>query len=123
MGLLATRIRWNSIYRKLFVTYLALTALGTSLLASYILWSFYGYFMNMRQDDLDNWSSALSESVADALEDNQPERVELLVKRYGAPESVTLRVFRWSTEVHFRPPRSAHIRLVSDTWNEGSPSK
>jgi hypothetical protein len=48
MGLLATRIRWNSIYRKLFVTYLALTALGTSLLASYILWSFYGYFMNMR---------------------------------------------------------------------------
>src|SRR5918998_970212 len=65
------RIPWNSIYRKLLVTYLALTALGTSLLASYILWSFYGYFMKTRQADLDAWTTALSESVADSLEENE----------------------------------------------------
>jgi hypothetical protein len=93
MGLLGIRIPWNSIYRKLLVTYLALTTLGTSILAGYILWSFYGYFMNTRQADLDAWTTALSESVADSLEDNEIERVELLVQRYGARQSVTLRVF------------------------------
>jgi signal transduction histidine kinase len=87
------RIPWNSIYRKLLVTYLALTALGTSLLASYILWSFYGYFMKTRQADLDAWTTALSESVADSLEENELQRVELLVKRYGTPDFITLRVF------------------------------
>ncbi len=93
MGWSPVRIRWNSIYRKLLVTYLALTALGTSILAGYILWSFYGYFMRMRQADLDNWTFALSQSVADALEENDLKRVELLVQRHGAPEAVTLRVF------------------------------
>ena len=93
MGLLGIRIPWNSIYRKLLVTYLALTTLGTSILAGYILWSFYGYFMNTRQADLDAWTTALSESVADSLEENEIERVELLVQRYGARQSVTLRVF------------------------------
>jgi signal transduction histidine kinase len=87
------RIRWNSIYRKLLVTYVALTALGTSILAIYILWSFYGYFMKSRQADLDAWSIALSESIADALEENDLERAELTVQRYGARESVTLRIF------------------------------
>lgn len=93
MGSLGIRIRWNSIYRKLLVTYLALTTLGTSILAGYILWSFYGYFMKTREADLDAWTTALSESVADSLEDNEIERVELLVQRYGARQSVTLRVF------------------------------
>lgn len=93
MGSLGIRIPWNSIYRKLLVTYLALTTLGTSILAGYILWSFYGYFMNTRQADLDAWTTALSESVADSLEDNELDRVELLVQRYGARQSVTLRVF------------------------------
>jgi len=93
MGLLGIRIPWNSIYRKLLVTYLALTTLGTSILAGYILWSFYGYFMTTRQADLDAWTTALSESVADSLEENEIERVELLVQRYGARQSVTLRVF------------------------------
>lgn len=93
MGLSPIRIRWNSIYRKLLVTYVALTALGTSILATYILWSFYGYFMKSRQADLDAWSTALSESVADALEENDLDRAELTVQRYGARESVTLRIF------------------------------
>ncbi len=93
MAWLPLRIRWNSIYRKLLVTYLALTALGTSILAGYILLSFYGYFIKTRQADLDAWTSALSESVADSLEENEFRRVELLVQRYGARQSVTLRVF------------------------------
>lgn len=86
-------IRWNSIYRKLLVTYLALTALGTSLLAGYVLWSFHGYFMRTRQADLNAWTTALSESVADALAENDLKRVDLLVQRYGARQSVTLRIF------------------------------
>ena len=93
MGYSPIRIRWNSIYRKLLVTYVALTALGTSILATYILWSFYGYFMKSRQADLDDWSTALSESVADALVANDLERAALTVERYGARESVTLRIF------------------------------
>ncbi|MBD1923296.1 HAMP domain-containing histidine kinase [Microcoleus sp. FACHB-831] len=93
MGLLPIPIRLNSIYRKLLVTYLALTALGTSLMASYILWSFYGYFMRTRQAELTTWTNALAESVADALEEKDLKRVEVIVKRYGAPEAITLRVF------------------------------
>lgn len=72
--------------------YLALTALGTSLLAGYLLLSFHAYFMKTRQTDLSNWTIALSESVADALEENDLQRVQLLVQRYGAPETITLRV-------------------------------
>lgn len=93
MGRLPIRIRWNSIYRKLLVTYLALTALGTSLLASYLLLSFHVYFMRTRQADLDAWTTALSESVADQLEEKNLKQVDLLVQRYGARQSVTLRVF------------------------------
>ena len=55
--------------------------------------SFHAYFMRTRQSDLNNWTNALSESVADALEENDIERVKLIVKRYGAPETITLRVF------------------------------
>ncbi|MFN6570435.1 HAMP domain-containing sensor histidine kinase [Dendronalium sp. ChiSLP03b] len=87
------RIKLNTIHAKLLATYLMLTAFGTSLMAGYILWSFYDYFMRSRQADLDNWTSALSESVADALEEKDIQRVKVLVKRYGAPQSVTLRVF------------------------------
>lgn len=87
------RIKWNSIHTKLFTTYLALTALGTSVLASYILLSFHDYFMRTRQSDLDAWTTALSESVADSLENNNVERVDIIVKRYGSPDSITLRIF------------------------------
>ncbi|MBE9225948.1 HAMP domain-containing protein [Phormidium sp. LEGE 05292] len=87
------RIKWNSIHTKLFTTYLALTALGTSVLASYILLSFHDYFMKTRQSDLDSWTTALSESVADSLENKNVERVDIIVKRYGSPESITLRIF------------------------------
>src|SRR5579883_2600180 len=85
--------RLNSIHARLLATYLLLTALGTSLMASYILWSFYTYFMQTRQADMENWTTALSESAADALEEKNLHRVDLLVQRYGAPETVTLRIF------------------------------
>ena len=87
------QIKLNSIHAKLLATYLLLTTLGTSLMAGYILWSFYDYFMEARQTDLENWTAALSESVADALEEGKIERVKLVVERYGAPETITLRVF------------------------------
>ncbi|KAB8330374.1 HAMP domain-containing histidine kinase [Scytonema tolypothrichoides VB-61278] len=87
------QIKWNSIHTKLLATYLLLTALGTSLMAGYILWSFYAYFMRARQVEMRNWSTAINESVADALEKNDRKRVELIVQRYGAAETITLRVF------------------------------
>lgn len=49
--------------------------------------------MRTRQSDLDAWTSALSESVADSLEKNNVERVDIIVKRYGSPDSITLRIF------------------------------
>jgi len=49
--------------------------------------------MKTRQADLNAWTTALGESVADALEENDLQRVEVLVQRYGKPESVTLRIF------------------------------
>ncbi len=87
------RIKFNSIYARLLATYLLLTTLGTSLMAAYILWSFHTYFMRTRQTDLENWTTAVSESVADALEEQQIQKVEAIVQRYGAPQTVTLRIF------------------------------
>lgn len=86
-------IKLNTIHSKLLATYLLLIVLGTSFMASYVLWSFHVYFMRSRQIDLDNWTNALSESVADALEEKNLSRVKLLVQRYGAPQNVTLRIF------------------------------
>lgn len=86
-------IKWNSIHAKLLGTYLLLTTLGTTLMAGYVLLSFHEYFMRTRQTDLENWTAAVSDSVADAMEENDLDEVRLLVQRYGAPETVTLRVF------------------------------
>ncbi len=62
-------------------------------MAGYILWSFHAYFMRARQTEMQNWSTAIGENVADALEENNRKQVELLVQRYGAAETITLRVF------------------------------
>jgi len=62
-------------------------------MSGYILWTFYMYFMQTRQADLENWTAALSESMADVLEEKDNQRVQLIVQRYGAPATVTLRVF------------------------------
>ncbi|MCC5650078.1 HAMP domain-containing histidine kinase [Nostoc sp. XA013] len=87
------RIKVNSIHARLLATYLLLITLGTSVMAGYILWSFHAYFMRSRQMDLENWTAALSESAADALETKNLQRVEVLVQRYGAPQTVALRIF------------------------------
>ena len=94
MSWLPIRIKWNSIHTRLLASYLALTALGTSLLTGYILYSFYDYFMKTRQSDLEAWTLALSESIADKLQEKDLQEVQLIVQRYGAPETITLRVFR-----------------------------
>lgn len=60
-------------------------------MAGYILWSFHDYFNKARQTDLENWSHAISESVADSWEKDF-RRVQVLVHRYGAAESITIRV-------------------------------
>lgn len=62
-------------------------------MAAYILWSFHVYFMQMRQADLKNWSTAVGESILDELEQQDLQGVEELVKRYGAPATITVRVF------------------------------
>ncbi|MBD2775256.1 sensor histidine kinase [Iningainema tapete] len=87
------QIKWNSIHTKLLATYLLLTALGTSFMAGYVLWSFHAYFMKTRQAEMQNWSKAIALSAADALEKDDIKRVKLLVQRYGAAESITIRVF------------------------------
>jgi signal transduction histidine kinase len=86
-------IKGNSFHSKLLSTYLLLTVLGTSLMAGYLLRSFYVYFISTRQVELDNWSTALSESIGEALAENDYDQVNLIVNRYGKPETVTLRVF------------------------------
>jgi methyl-accepting chemotaxis protein len=85
-------LRWNSIHTKLLATYLLLLVLGTSLMSGYILWTFYAFFMQSRQTDLENWAAALSESIADVLEEKDTQRVQIIVRRYGAPDNITLRV-------------------------------
>ncbi|NJM69034.1 MAG: HAMP domain-containing histidine kinase [Scytonema sp. RU_4_4] len=86
-------IKKNSIHMQLLATYLLLTALGTSLMGGYILWSFHAYFKRARQLDLHNWSTAIGESVADALEKDDLKQVQVLVLRFGAAETITIRVF------------------------------
>ncbi|MEP0919966.1 HAMP domain-containing histidine kinase [Leptolyngbya sp. DQ-M1] len=85
-------IRWNSLHTKLLVTYWLLTVLGTSLMAGFLLRSLSAYFMQMRQTDLENWTTAISESVADELERENVQRVQQLMERHGKPETVTVRV-------------------------------
>jgi signal transduction histidine kinase len=78
---------------KLLSTYLLLIVSGTSLMSGYILWTFYAFFMQSRQTDLENWSTALSESVTEVLEAKDTQGVQNIVQRYGAPANITLRVF------------------------------
>jgi len=113
MDWLPIGVKRNSIHLRLLATYLLLTILGTSLTAGQILWSFHAYFMKTRQADLENWSSAINETVADAIEEEDFERVELLVQRYGAPETVTLRVFSPSGQL-LATSDLKHDRKVTD---------
>jgi signal transduction histidine kinase len=104
-------VKWNSFHSKLLVTYLLLTAFGTALMAGYILSTFYSYFITTRQADLRDWTTALSETVADALEEQDLEQVNVIVNRFGAGETVTLRVFSNSgTLIATSDPRDYQIK-------------
>ncbi|BAS60182.1 periplasmic sensor signal transduction histidine kinase (plasmid) [Leptolyngbya boryana NIES-2135] len=61
-------------------------------MAGFLLRSLSAYFMQMRQTDLENWTTAISESVADELEQENVQRVQQLMERHGKPETVTVRV-------------------------------
>lgn len=113
MDWLPIGVKRNSIHLRLLATYLLLIILGTSLTAGQILWSFHAYFMKTRQADLENWSSAINETVADAMEEEDFERVELLVQRYGAPETGTLRVFSPTGQL-LATSNPKHDRKVTD---------
>ena len=113
---LPTRFKWRSIHAKLLATYILLVGLGTSLMAGYILWSFYAYFMQARQTDLDNWTSALSESVADAVEAQDLERIQVLTKRFGAPETMAVRVF--DAQGHLLATSNPEIDQYVTNWFE-----
>jgi signal transduction histidine kinase len=89
----ATRRPWNSLHAKLLATYLLLASLGTMLTGGYILWSFHNYFLQTRQEELEYWTSAVSESIEEALAAQDVQRTIVLVQRYGAPATITLRVF------------------------------
>lgn len=86
-------LKWNSFHTKLLASYLLLVTLATCLMASYIMGSFYAYFLRSRQVDLVNWTTAVGEGAADALEKQDLDRLQTLVQRYGVPETITLRVF------------------------------
>jgi signal transduction histidine kinase len=86
-------IKWNSLHTKLLVTYWLLTGLGTSLMAGFLLQSLSAYFIEMRQTDLGNWATAIGESVADELEQQNLQRVQQLMQLHGQAETVIVRVF------------------------------
>lgn len=82
-----------TIRARLLATYVALTALGMSLLAGYILWSFHEYYLRSALADLTARCAAVSESVADAMEQQRSPRVRLLVERYATEDRLNIRVF------------------------------
>lgn len=61
-------------------------------MAGFLLRSLSEYFLQMRQTDLENWTTAISENVADELEYQNLQRVQQLVQRHGQAETVTLRI-------------------------------
>jgi signal transduction histidine kinase len=82
-----------SIRGRLLGTYLALTGTGMLVLAVTTLVSFQRYFLASVRADLAARATAVSESVADWLEQDNLTRVAVIVARYGAQEDVTVRVF------------------------------
>jgi len=82
-----------TIRARLLATYLVLTALGISLLAGYILWSFRQYFLTTAQDDLVARATAGSESIADAMDRDDIPRTRAIAMRYAWADRINIRVF------------------------------
>ncbi|MBD2028369.1 two-component sensor histidine kinase, partial [Leptolyngbya sp. FACHB-711] len=62
-------------------------------MAGFLLQSLSTYFIEMRQTDLGNWATAIGESVADELEQQNLQRVQQLMQLHGQAETVIVRVF------------------------------
>jgi signal transduction histidine kinase len=101
-----------SIRVKLLASYIALTSLGMSLLAGYILWSFRDYYLRTEQADLTIRASAVSESIADALERHDWRRAAMLVQRHSSPERLNIRVFLGDGKLlaTSAPEHDSHVR-------------
>jgi hypothetical protein len=97
------RIRWNSIYRKLLVTYVALTALGTSILAIYILWSFYRLCYEVEAGDLDAGVPRSARVWRMHSKENDLDRAKTDGPALCARESSTLRSLRLMVAYFPRP--------------------
>jgi signal transduction histidine kinase len=81
-----------SIRHRLFLTTIGVLLVGCGTLAAVVLWSFERFFVRSVMDDLTARTAAVAESVGDWLERGDIERVALVVRRYGAQESIALRV-------------------------------
>jgi signal transduction histidine kinase len=82
-----------TIRNRLLVTYLALTGTGMLILAGTTLLSFQRYFLASVRADLAARATAISESVSDWLEQGNEARAEVVARRYGAQEDISVRIF------------------------------
>lgn len=82
-----------SIRARLITSYLVLSTLGMTAVAAYNLVSFRDYYLANAKRDLSGRTLAIAESVADAMELGDVERVKLVARRYGAQDNIVLRVF------------------------------
>jgi signal transduction histidine kinase len=82
-----------SIRARLLLSFVALSAIGILLLTGFALSSARETLMSAARTELDGRAEAAAENIADALEQGDPERVKLLVDRYGHQQHVNARVF------------------------------
>ncbi|WP_013323061.1 sensor histidine kinase [Gloeothece verrucosa] len=109
-------LRWNSIHAKLLATYLVLIGLGTFLLGGYLLWSFYMFFMKMKQAELEIWTTNFTQDVTEAIRKNNIVKIDALVRRYGAPDTITLRIF--SANGHLLATSAPDIDRQVKNWSD-----
>jgi hypothetical protein len=77
---------------RLFATYLGLIVISAGVLAVAFLWSFQRFFLETTRRDLRARTAAIADSVGEWLEQGAVDRVETVVKRYGAQEGIHIRV-------------------------------
>src|SRR5687767_5451419 len=81
-----------TIRAKLIGTHVGISVVALTVMAIYSLNSFDEYFRRTESADIVARTAAISESMADALERDDIERVQVLARRYGAQKGVSLRV-------------------------------
>jgi signal transduction histidine kinase len=77
---------------RLFATHLGLIVVAAGVLAAVFLWSFQRFFLETTRRDLEARTKAITESVGDWLSSGDVDRVNAVVRRYGAQEEINIRV-------------------------------